>query len=234
MKSYGKVSKKRGLPPGSLIHIGKKRNEEVKFSLYLYDKNSAEEHNPKTFEEALKLMNTKKTCWLNVSGIHSPEIMRKIGKSFDIHPLILEDIMNVKQRPKVEEHDKYIYSVFRMFIISDKQKLISEQISLIVGKTYVISFQEGEGDTLESIRTRIMNEKGKIRTLNADYLSYALIDSIVDYYFFIIENFSENVELIEESLLEGGNENTLKNIYKIKRELTDFKKAIWPVIDVIS
>lgn len=234
MKSYGKVSTKIGLPPGSLIHIGKKNQGEPTFSLHIYDKNSAQEIKPKTVEEALSLMKTKKTVWLDISGVHSAKIIQTMGDVFNIHPLILEDIMNVNQRPKLEEHEDYVYAVIKMFFISDKNELLSEQVSMIVGKNYVLTFQETQGDTLDALRSRIITGKGRVRNNGADYLSYAIIDSIVDYYFLVIEKFSESVELIELSLLQQSDDKTLHKIYKIKSDLTNFKKSIWPVRDLVA
>lgn len=230
-----KRSKKAGLPPGTLIHIGTKKPGDVKISLIDYSAKSFEERNIKKIEECFPFKSTPSVTWINISGLHDVSIIEKIGNHFDIHPLVLEDILSTGQRPKVEEFDKYVFVVLNMLLFDEKSnQIIAEQISLIFGKNFVISFQETEGDVFDIIRTRIRTCKGRIRSLGADYLAYSLIDAIVDNYFIILEKFGDNIDLIEERLVTEPDPSTLQTIYNLKREMIFLRKSVWPLRDLVN
>ncbi|MDO9517907.1 MAG: magnesium/cobalt transporter CorA [Methanosarcinaceae archaeon] len=230
-----RVSNKIGLPPGSLVHVGKERTESVTISIIDYDENQLHEEVVATVEECFPFKETSTVTWININGIHNSEIIDKIGKKFDLHPLILEDIMNTGQRPKLEDFGHYLYIVLKMLQIDDNEDEIkAEQVSFIVGENFVISFQEVEGDVFDHVRGRIRSGKGRIRKMRSDYLAYALIDAIVDRYFVILEKLGDRIELMEDDLLENPTTDTLQDIHGLKREMIFLRKSIWPVREVIS
>ena len=228
-----KISK-RGMPPGTLIHVGKKKMEKVRISVIDYDEKNLIEKDGISIEECKSFADSPSITWINVDGLHDPEVIEKIGTTFDIHPLLLEDIMNTEQRPKVEDYGKYMYFVLKMVYIDDRKRICVEQVSIILGDTYVISFQERTGDVFESIRQRLKNKKGRIRTLKADYLAYSLIDSIIDHYFAILENISEVIEKLEGEVVEEPSKKTLQDIHMLKRNMLYLRKSVWPLREVIS
>jgi len=194
-----KRSKTIGQPPGTLVHIGEKKTEKTRITIIDYDEPHFEEKEVREVEECFPFRDKPTVTWINIDGLHQVEIIEKIGTHFNLHPLILEDILNTGQRPKVEDFDDYLFIVLKMLYQNDKDNEIkAEQVSLIIGSQYVISFQEREGDVFNPIRDRIRNSKGRIRKMGADYLAYSLIDAIVDSYFMILERLGEEIEDMEE------------------------------------
>jgi len=156
------------------------------------------------------------------------------GKHFNIHPLILEDIANTEQRPKMEDFDDYLFLILKMICFEEKDKRIKvEQVGLILGPNFVISFQEEKGNVFDPVKQRIISGKGRIRTRGADYLAYALIDVIVDGYFLIIERIGDQIEDLEEDLLDGQRPETMQDIHSLKREMLQFRKSVWPLQEII-
>ena len=253
-----KRSKKVGLPPGSLIHIGEKKKEGTKISIQDYDETNFQEKEAKTIDECFLLKDKPTVTWINVDGIHQIEILEKLGNCFGLHPLVLEDILNTDQRPKIEDYNDYIYIVLKMLYYKENNPLSPlptgqagpfskggvgvfsdgitiEQISLIIGRNFVISFQEGiEGDVFNSVRERIRNDKGRIRKMGSDYLAYSLIDAIVDNYFIILEKIGDKIELLEEKLVTDPTQETLHIIHNLKREMIFLRKSVWPLREVVS
>ena len=217
------------------MHVGEERHEPIKLSVIKYDGANFEEKAVGNVEEAFKLRSKSSVMWLNIDGVHQPEIIEQVGKSFGLHPLVAEDIASTGQRPKMEDFDDYIFVVVRMFRFDGEEgETKSEQISIILGADFVISFQEREGDVFDAIRERLRNNKGKIRKLGADYLAYALIDAIVDNYFMILENLGEAVEDIEDRLVTNPTSETLQTIHDLKREMIYLRKSVWPLREVIN
>ena len=230
-----KTSKKAGLSPGTLVHIGEKKAETAKFALINYDQEQLHERELATIDESFPYKSTPLVTWINIDGLHEIDIIEKIGHHFDIHPLTLEDIVNTGQRPKAEDYDDYIFIVFKMLFYDDASTHItSEQVSLILGAHYLISFQEKEGDVFNFVRERIRKAKGRIRKSGPDYLTYALIDATVDHYFFILERVGEKLEQIEEELLENPKPQTLQSIHSLKREMIYFRKQVWPIRELLN
>lgn len=234
MKLLIRKRPKTGLPPGSLVHTGILRDQKVHMEMFEYDKKSYVEKEIKNIREAFAQIKSKKTTWVNIDGVHNPKIVHELGEELGIHSLVLEDIMSVNQRPKLEDYEDYIYIVLRMLFFTEKKELISEQISIIIGKNYVISFQETQGDIFNAIRDRIRQNKGRIRKRKADYLAYALMDTIVDNYFIVADILGEDVESIEDELLEDSDNKTLHKIFEIKTQINVLRKALWPLRDVIT
>jgi magnesium transporter len=231
-----KRSQKAGLPPGTLIHIGEKKREVPKITILDYDETQFQEREAKSVEECFPLKEKPTVTWINVEGLHQVEVLERLGGCYGLHPLVLEDILNTDQRPKMEDYGEYIYVVLKMLNYDDKSGQIeAEQISLILGQNFILSFQEGkEGDVFGLLRERLRGGKGRIRKMGADYLAYSLIDSVVDHYFIILERLGERVEFLEEELVTEPTTKTLQEIYNLKREMIFLRKAIWPLREVIS
>lgn len=228
-------SRKSGLPPGSLIHIGERKREQTRITVIDYDETSCEEKEVKAVEECFPFKNTATVTWINVDGVHDSEIIGKMGGHFGVHPLILEDIMNTAQRPKMEDMGDYLFIVLRMISFAGKKKgILSEQVSLIVGPNFVISFQEGEGDVFDPVRDRIRSGKGRLRRMGPDYLAYSLIDAIVDNYFVVLEKLGEQVEFLEEEIVTDPGRKTIQALHGLKREMIYLRKSVWPLREVVS
>ncbi|MEN6575578.1 MAG: magnesium/cobalt transporter CorA [Phycisphaerales bacterium] len=228
-------TKKAGLPPGTLVHIGEKREEAVRITYMDYDEQHFEEKQGVSIEECFSFKDTATTTWINIDGIDDIPIIAKIGKAYDLHPLILEDIVTAGQRPKYDSYDKYAYIVLKMLTYNYSIRAIeSEQISIVFGANFVISFQEDVGDIFNPIRDRIRQAKGKIRKMGADYLAYSLIDAIVDGYFGILEKTGEQVEELEDELIDRPTEEILRQIHARKREMMSLRRSVWPMRELIS
>jgi magnesium transporter len=234
-KLIKKRSEKAGLPPGSLVHIGEKKADTPKITVMDYDEAHFQEKEIKTIEECFLFKDTPTVTWINIDGLHRVEILEKLGECYGFHPLVLEDILNTDQRPKMEDYGEYLYIVLRMLSYNDKSSEIeSEQISLVLGPNFVFSFQEREGDTFNPIRDRIRNSKGRIRKMGADHLAYTLLDSIIDNYFIILEKLGEKIESLEEEVVTRPTPETLQTIHHLKREMIFLRKGVWPLREVIS
>jgi magnesium transporter len=229
-----KMSKKTGLPPGALVHIGEKRVEKVKITIVDYDETHFQEKEAKTIEECLALKDKPTVMWINVDGLHQVEILEQLGDCLGVHPLVLEDILNTGQRPKIEDFGDYIFVVLKMLYDDKSNGIATEQISLILGPNFVVSFQEREGDVFNPIRERIRRVRGRIRKMGADYLAYTLLDSIVDSYFIVLEKLGEKIELLEEELVTNPTTETLQTIHDLKTEMVFLRKSVWPLREIIS
>ena len=230
-----RTSKKAGLPPGALVHIGEKKTDKTRITIIDYDEAQFQEREVETAEECLPLKDKPTVTWINLDGIHQVGILEKLGGCFGLHPLVLEDILNTGQRPKMEDFGDYIYIVLKMLHPEDKNdEIAEEQLSLILGPSFVLSFQEREGDVLNAIRERIRNGRGRIRKMGADYLAYALLDSVVDNYFIVLEKLGEQIEFLEEELVTNPTTVTLQIIHDLKREMIFLRKSVWPLREIIS
>jgi magnesium transporter len=235
MPKYGRRSKKVGLPPGTLIHVGDKKTERVKITVIDYDQSAFQEKNVTNVEECYPFKEKPTVTWINIDGIHDVNTIEKIGVNYGIHPLLLEDIMHTEQRPKIEDFEDYIFLVLKMLSFDEKEHRIdTEQVSLVLGPNYVISFQEREGDVFNPVRERIRNAKGRVRKMGADYLAYAMLDSIVDSYFLILEKVGDKIEELEEDLIARPDAKTLHTIHYLKREMIFLRRSVWPLREVIS
>jgi len=228
-------SKKAGMSPGTLVHIGEKKAEKVRITYLDYNEQSFQEKQVANIEDCFPFKETQTITWINIDGIHDVDIIEKIGKHFDLHPLILEDILNTTQRPKFEDYDNHLFIVLKMLMAAGEKQLVQfEQVSIVVGHKFVLSFQESIGDVFEPIRDRIRNAKGRIRKMDSDYLAYALLDAIVDGYFSVLETIGDTIESIEEGLAKEPTEKILRQIHSLKREMIFLRKSIWPLRELIS
>ena len=234
-KLVKKKSQKAGLPPGTLVHIGDKKVEKTTISAITYDQSRSSESKLKSLDEYTPKLAEGAVTWLNVTGVHDLDVIQRIGEIFDLHPLLMEDIVSTDQRPKLEDYEKYAYITLKMLYFSkDDTEIVSEQVSIILGKDYVLTFQEREGDVFEPVRERIRSGKGKVRNLGSDYLAYALIDAVVDNYFIILEKIGERLEELADAVVAAQSAKVLETIHELKRELVYLRKAVWPLREAIS
>jgi len=226
---------KLGLAPGTLLFTGERKMEQVVFTVIHYNENLFEELFPKHIDEIIHLVDTSKDMlWINIDGIHDEEVIETICSKLLIHKLTMEDVLSVGQRPKLDEHPEYIHTVIKMFMIDEDDSIDDEQISFILHKNILISFQEKKGDVFDGVRKRIYEGKGYIRKKKSDYLLYALIDSVVDHYFVILEALGERIEAIELELLENPSKATLNKLHKVRRETLELRRSVYPLREVIS
>ena len=230
-----KVSKQAGLPPGTLVHVGERRLEHAKISLIDYSEAEIEEKELKSIDECLSYRDKPGIKWINIDGLHDLEIINAVGSKFDLHPLVLEDIVNTEQRPKLDDMDDYIFIVAKMiYYNSDDNDFRFEQISFILWENFVLSFQEDTGDVFDPVRERLRKGKGRIRKTGSDYLLYTLIDALVDSYYEVLEKIGERVENIEIDLLESPEPEILNVIHHMKRELVFLRRSVWPLREVVG
>ncbi len=228
-------SRKAGLPPGSLVYTGEKKVEAVGVTVIDYDEQHFVEREIGSVEECFPFKATPTVTWVNIDGLHDVAVIEKLGKALEFHPLVLEDVLSTRQRPKFEDYNKDVFIVLKMLSYNDEQQSVeAEQVSLILGPNFVISFQERVGDVFDSVRNRLRNAKGRIRKQGADYLAYSLLDAIVDSYFGILERVGDKIELLEDELISDPDEKTLGAIYQIKREMISVRRSIWPLRELIN
>jgi magnesium transporter len=228
-------SVKTGLPPGSLIHIGQRHADKARITLCEYDEARITERELDTLEVALPTPDRKDVTWVHIDGLQDIPILEQLGNLFGLHPLILEDILNTEQRPKLEDHGDYLYVVLRLFHESaDADGLAPEQVSIILGHNWLISLQEKEGKLLDPIRERLRTGRGRLRKGGADTLAHALLDGIVDQYFIILDQLGERIEDLEEALITRPSPVTLRAIQALKREMILLRKSVWPLREMIG
>ncbi len=224
-----------GLPPGSLVHIGDKKRDTTVITQIEYGEDTFRQNNISTKNLAEIKQTEGKALWLNIEGLHETEVLAQIGERFGLHPLVMEDILNTDQRPKIEFSQDYMYICVKMLSYDKKLgEFDIEQISLVLGKNFVISFCEKDTDIFAPVIKRLGLSAGRIRKLGTDYLMYCLLDIIVDNYFTVLEDFSEEIEVAEDELIVRTTSKTLKTIHKLKRQVLFLHKAVWPLRDVLS
>ncbi len=228
-------SKKYGLSPGTLVHIGERKVDKVTIKIIDFNESAFNERDAEKDEDYSRFTEAGSVTWINVNGIHDPAVMEKLGKAFKLHPLVQEDILNARQRPKVEEYDDCLFIVLKMLHYDEETREIkAEQLSMILGKNTVITFQEMEGDVFNPVRERIRSSKGRIRKSGGDYLAYALIDSVIDHYFIMLEKVGEEIEQLEEELLNDPELESLQRIHRLRREMIFTRRSAWPAREVIN
>lgn len=229
-------SKKAGAAPGTVVHIGKKREAPVDINVFNYDEQHYEEKKITNVDDLKVYKEKPGVSWVNVDGVHEAGLVENVCKIFDVHPLIAEDIVNTSQRPKMEEYDNHVFFVLNMLTYNDEKKDVdSEQISILLDRNYVLSFQEEkQGDVFDIIRDRIRQDKGKLRKKGPTFLVYALIDAIVDHYFIIMEKIGDDIEDLEESLVNEASPAQLHKLHELKKSLLFLRRSIWPLRELVS
>lgn len=229
------MSKKVGKPSGSLIHVGERKAQDMRITLMDYDEKKYTDKEIKDIGVLQELKKSPTVSWINVEAIHEVDKIEKIGEIFELHPLLLEDVLNTEQRPKFEDFDDHIFIVFKMIYYDKKEgRVDAEQVSMVLGENYLISFQERKGDVFDQIRDRIRTAKGRVRKRGADYLAYILLDAVVDSYYSVLEKIGEEVEDIEEGLIDEPEEEILYKIHSLKRDMIYLRKSVWPLRDVVN
>jgi magnesium transporter len=228
--------KKVGLPAETLVYTGEKTVGAVKVNLIDYDDQTFEERGVRSPEECAPYRTKPTSTWLNVDGVHNPTVLEKLGESFGLHRLVTEDILSVVQRPKFEDYGDYLFLVLKMLAYDEKAgKVVPEQVSIVAGQSFLLSFQEGlEGDAFSAIRDRLRAGRGKIRKMGIDYLAYSLLDAVVDGYFVILDRLGDRIDALEDQLIERPSGATVEQLYQLKRELLLMHRSVWPVREVVA
>jgi magnesium transporter len=226
--------RKSGLLEGTLVHIGEKKTDKVQIHGFCYDEAGLIEKDIATPEDIWPLKEDS-VVWIDIDGLHKTEIIESFGKAFALHPLLLEDIVNTQQRPKMDEYDNCLYFVFRMLRYDEKAHVVKdEQISIVLGKNFILSFQEGPGDVFDPVRDRLRHNRGRVRKSGADYLAYALMDAVVDNYFVVLEKFGDEIERVDDELLRNSQPRTLHVLHHLKQELIFLRRVTWPLREVLG
>ena len=227
------INENIGAPPGTLFYNGEERTDRIKITLIEYNDSEFFEQEFYDLSDCLSHVKPNMVKWINVEGLHKPELVEAIGKIYNIHPLTMEDIVHVDQRPKFEDYEHYVVAIMKM--ISYTTEVNSEQLAIILCENTVLSFQEPHsGDAFDIIRTRLRQAKGRVRKLGADYLAYALMDAVVDCYFTAIERIGDKIEEIEEEIISDSDKKSLLQLYHLKREMIYLRKQVWPMRDMIN
>lgn len=229
-------ARRPGLPPGTLIYLGPKRRERTTLRVMDYGPQFCQERTVENIEEVLQYRDTAAVTWVDVDSLHDVELVRRIGDLFGIDPLVLEDVLDTSQRPKAEDYGGYIFVTLKMLRYQPADEtVLLEQISLILGPRYVISFQEGiEGDVFDATRRRVRDGLGRSRRSGADYLAYSLIDAVVDNYFLVMEQYLKEIEGLRGALLNNTDRETMVIILNLEQEVMSIRRAVWPLIEAIS
>ena len=173
--------------------------------------------------------------WYTISGVHNVELLKAVGENFGLHPLVVEDISNTTQRPKLEGFEGYYFLAAKMITFTASTSSVeSEHVSIVYGKGFVLTFLQDPGDVFAPVRQRIESGKGRIRRMGPDYLVYALLDAIVDYYFQVIEGVGEEIEVLEEEVISRPTVSTLNRLHKIKREIIALRRSVWPMREIVN
>ena len=233
-----KLTKKVGMPPGSLMYIGNEDTKNAKkpvITKMVYTADDLVECQLDTETLAGFKPDASKKLWLNIHGVHDVELIRQVGELFKLHPLVLEDILNTEQRPKLDEFEGYIFLETRHFYYDKEAMAVSsEQISMVLSEHFLLTFQERPTGAFEPVRERLRASKSQIRTLGVDYLAYALLDSIVDRYFHVLEDVSEASENLEQQILSRPSNSDLQHIHQLKHVSIELRRAVWPLREVVN
>lgn len=236
-KLVKKRHKKIGTSPGTLIHIGEQKVDQALISILEYGPEQVWERqlDATTVEQSCTLKPEASVTWINLDGLHQIDCLETLGRCYNLHPLVMEDILNTEHRPKLEEFPEHLFIVVKMLQFDPASKEIrTEQVSLILGQNHVITFQEQVGDVFDGVRERIRSAKGRVRKMGADYLAYVLLDAIVDNYFVLLEMLGDQIEELEDELIHRPAPATMQTIHHFKREIILLRKAIWPLREVVS
>jgi len=227
--------KKPGTSPGTLVYSGDRKTENVRISVIDYNPADLTARQVDDIADCARYRDTERVSWINIDGLHDEAVLETIGRQYQIHPLVLEDILSPNQRPKMEDYKDYLYLVLRMITYNnEREEIDDEQFSLILGPHFVLTFQEKPGDVFDGVRKRLHNPDGRLRNMDRDYLAYALMDAIVDHYYVVLDSLGEKIVAVEEDLMEDNSGAILEQIHNLKREMIFLRKAIWPLREVIA
>jgi magnesium transporter len=233
--SRKKKRKKRvGIPPGTLMPLVEGSYTPALKTLFEYNSAECSERTITGDIDFTAMKNPSKVSWLNVDGTQDSRALEQIGTALAIHPLVLEDIQNPDKRPTIESHEDYMFIVFKMLrLSSETSELLSEQVSLVLGRGYVISFQERVGDVFDYIRDRLRTNKGRLRRCGADYLAYSLVDAVVDNYFEVVESLDAQIEELEDRIIDSMVVDFMPRMHFLRHQYVTLRRAIWPLREMI-
>ena len=221
--------------PGTLTYTGTKEQKHVTVELIEYSPSDHKIEQGNDVSIAFDKQAPNEISWININGLAHTDQIEKLGQHYDLHPLILEDIVDTNQRPKIDEYPNYLFIVFKMLYFNEEGVFMNEHISLVLGENYLITFQEADGDVLDSLRARIANAKGRVRNAGADYLMFAIMDAVVDHYFTLIETMSDRIESLEDILFSNSaTDDITQDIQELKREVLRLRKAVFPFREVVN
>ena len=224
-----------GEAPGLLKLNSDAPNETPVITLIEYGADCLEERKDASCDELLPHLNNDLVTWVNIDGLGDLSVLRTLGARFNLHPLALEDVLDTAQRPKVEQYDDYLFIVVHQLYLDSKGEIGAEQVSMFLGKSFLITLQEeGEFDVFEPVRTRIRSGKGRIRHAGSDYLAYALLDSIIDHYYPVLESIGAEIDAIEDELIDRPLARPVGSLHEHKRTLTQIRRMVWPLRDVTN
>jgi len=233
VKLVQKRSKKTGLPPGTLVHIGEHKPDKMRIAVFDYAGPRCEERTASD-PAGLRPPVDESVIWINVGGVHKTDVLEVFGRQFALHPLLLEDIANTDQRPKLDDYEDYFFLVVKMLTATDRGDILVEQVSFVLGRNFVLSFQENGTDVFQPVRDRLRGGKGRMRQSGADYLLYALVDAVVDQYFAVLESVGERIEALQDQVVSDPRPETLKDIHALKRQLLFLRRAVWPLREAMN
>lgn len=228
-------SRKAGLPPGTLVHIGERKTAHASFSIIDFDEQGLRETPLPDASALTKTPRHHATRWVNVYGASSPDDLASVGACFGLHPLVQEDILNTAQRQKLDSYEDYLYLVLHRYELkANVLELSQDQISMIIGRDYVLTFQERPSQTFEPIRQRLRSGQGILRKGGVDMLAYSLIDTVVDSYFGVIEQLNDYAEDLEDKILGRPSPATLEGIHQLKRCVSHLRRNLHPLREVLG
>ncbi|WP_371736662.1 magnesium/cobalt transporter CorA [Cellulophaga sp. HaHaR_3_176] len=234
LKKSSQILRKKGKAPGTVTYTGLRENALSVVSVIDYDENKFIVEKPKTIEEINFFKNSKLTTWIDVTGISDESYIDDLGKLLGLNSLVLEDAVNTQQRPKIDEYDDYIFGVFKMLYLNDKQEIVYEHLAITLFESSVVVFQELKDDVFNGVRERIKTKSGRIRTRGADYLFFALLDAVVDNYFEILEGINHKIEELEEEVYDNPRPEVAQRIQELKKEVLKIRRYIFPVKELVS
>jgi len=230
----GRPSRKIGMSAGSLVHVGRRFAEDIQVDVHWFSGDQIEQETVLDVAELASYRDRGGVLWVDVNGIHDADIIGRIGQMFGLHPLLLEDVLNANQRPKLEDHGEHLFLVLRMLLAGADHTIEMEQVSVVLGTTYVITFQERSRDTFDPVRRRLADATSRLRQQGADFAAYALVDTIVDNYFAVLEGVGDRIEDLESVVIESPDRDTLTAVYQVKQTLAELRRSVWPLRDALG
>ena len=230
---FRKSSKKPGDAPGTIVYVGDETSEKIRLELINYNLDVSDEREI-AIGDISGIEEKPGIKWMNISGIHDPELIQEIGNQFNIHKLVLEDVANTNRHAKIEEYSDSIYAILKMFYIDSNDEIKTEHVNLILKKNLLLSFQQSAGDVFDPVRKRIHDGRKKLRESGSDYLFYALVDAIVDNYFIILRRFSERIDDLKKSITSNAKKSDLLVLDTLQTELLVIQNSILPLENVFS
>ncbi|QCW99837.1 magnesium/cobalt transporter CorA [Aggregatimonas sangjinii] len=233
-KATSKFSKKRGKAPGTVTYVGTREKQVAEVQIVAYNEQEQRSYKPHTLEEIINFKKSGHISWIDIAGLSDEQYIEQLGKQLNLNPLILEDTVNVNQRPKIDEYDDYIFGVFKMLYLDKNDKIVTEHMAMVLVEDAVLVFQEEPlDDVFDGVRERIRTKTGRVRFAGADYLFFALLDAIVDNYFIILESIQEQIEGLEEEVYDNPVPDVAKRIQALKKEVMRLRRLIFPVREMI-